>query len=269
MFGHMLRVLIVDDEPLARLRLRELLADDPEVVIAGECDNGDAAAAAILQLMPDLVLLDIRMPGLDGLEVVREVGVDRMPTVVFVTAYDEYALQAFDVHALDYILKPVREERLTAVLQRAKQIVGARTGPPHGDTEAARARLAALMEYVFPPGDAQPVRYASRLAIKRDGGRVMFVPTAEIDWVEGSGNYVRVHVGADVHLVRGTLGKVASHLSPELFIRVHRSTIVNVERIQELTLRGPGSYSLRLSTGATLMVGRHYRANVDALVRRG
>src|SRR5690242_8098560 len=209
------RVLIVDDEPLARERIRTLLSEDTSFEVAGEAADGAAAAQAINALNPDLVFLDVQMPGADGFDVIDAVGADRMPFVVFVTAYDRYALRAFDVHALDYLLKPFDRERFRQALTRANQQIDKRSG---GDIEK---RLAAIVN------DLRPNRTRTDRFVVKSGGRIFFVRTAEIDWIEAAGNYVKLHVGNDSHLIRETMTNVEAKLSPETFVRIHRCHIVN------------------------------------------
>jgi two-component system LytT family response regulator len=242
-----IRTLIVDDEPLARQRLRTLLQDEPDVEVVGECAGGREAIAAIGRQAPDLVFLDVQMPAPDGFGVIQAVGVERMPAVIFVTAYDRYALQAFEVQALDYLLKPFDRDRFRKALGRARaQLERSRAGDL-GD------RLAALLEDV--QGGRKPVE---RLVIK-SGGRVFFLRAAEIDWVEAAGNYLRLHVGREVHLLRETLNGLEARLDPEQFLRIHRSTLVNVERIREIQPLFHGDGVVVLRDGTELPMSRGYR----------
>ncbi len=246
-----LRTLIVDDEPLARERLRTLLAAEPDVVLAGECGNGREAADAIRRHGPDLVFLDVQMPGWNGFEVIREVGVARMPAVVFVTAYDEYALGAFDVHAVDYLLKPFDAARFREALRRARaRAVG-------GD---GAGRMAALVGDGSPP----PGR-AERLAVKSAGG-ISFVRVDELDYAEACGNYVRLHCGAARHLIRETMSALEARLDPTRFARVHRSALVNLERVKELHPLFHGDWEIVLAGGARLTLTRHHREHVQRLL---
>lgn len=262
----MIRVLIADDEPLARARLRELLVDDAEVSIVGESRDGLDAVAAIRYMAPDVVLLDIHMPELDGFEVVREVGADRMPVVVFVTAYDEFAVRAFEVHAVDYVLKPIGEQRFAEALLRAKEQVRARVTSDGDHMDRIRERLTALLESIAAGPAADGVR-STRLPI-RTGGRVVLLRTGEIDWVDAMDNYVRVHVGRDVHIVRETLTRLMQRLPADTFLRVHRSVVVNVDRIHE-TRSWPGStLILTLTDGTRITVGRGYRSAVEEWLTR-
>ena len=248
-----LRAMIVDDEPLARRRLRSLLAGEPEVEIIGEFGNGRDAVKAIRELNPDLVFLDIQMPELDGFGVVREVGVSEMPAVVFVTAYDEYALKAFEVHAFDYLLKPVDRDRFASTLRRARSKV-------RGDSSHALSqRLEALLAELG--GRRQEPQ---RLPIRKDG-RIFLVRPEDIDWLEADGNHVRVHVGKESHLIRETLSNLESRLPARTFMRIHRSTLVNIARIREIQPWFQGDYVLLLTDGTRLTSGRSYRDKVRSL----
>ena len=221
-------VLIVDDEPLAREGLRMLLTGDPQVVAISEAKNGREAVSAIRQSRPDLVLLDVQMPEMDGFQVVREVGPERMPAVVFVTAHDQYAIRAFEINALDYLLKPVTAERFHQSLERAKARLS-------GGEEIGR-RMVSLLEAM-----ANPSPYAKRLAV-RSGAKTLFVPVDDIEWVQGAENYVELHCGARCHLLQATMNTIEASLDPEKFLRIHRSLIVNVGRVRELQPAGHGEY---------------------------
>ena len=264
-----IRVLIVDDEPLARRRIRSLLEGDSEVEVVGEAGNGVDAVEAIRAQSPDVVFLDIQMPELDGFGVVREVGVDELPVVVFVTAHDEHALEAFSVHALDYLLKPVERERFRDALDRAKaqlrgRGVGATAGAAGLGAEPAQlgSRLDALLRHL----DAEQ-RFPGRLAIKTDG-RVLFVRTDDIDWIETAGNNLKIHVGRDVHLLRATMSRIEQRLSPRKFLRIHRSILVNLDRVRELQPWFQGDYVVILKDGTRLTSGRSYRAALRVLLER-
>ena len=241
------RVLVADDEPLARERLRMLLAQEDWLEVVGECESGTQAIEAIQDLRPDLVFLDVQMPGATGFQVIESVGPSQMPPVVFVTAYDQYALRAFDVRALDYLLKPFDRERFQQALGRARDQV---RQSAHGDLER---RLLALVQDLREP---QP--RADRFVIK-SGGRVYFVRTSEIDWIESAGNYVKLHVGSEEHLLRDTMTAIEAQLDPDSFIRIHRCHIVNIERVHELQPWFNGEYVVCLSTGARLTLSRGYR----------
>jgi two-component system, LytTR family, response regulator len=250
------RVLIVDDEPLARERLRTLLQEEPGFEIVGEAGDGTTGAESILALQPDLVFLDVQMPGADGFDVIDAVGPDKMPFVVFVTAYDRYALRAFDVHALDYLLKPFDRERFKQALTRARQQLDR-----NGNGEIER-RLAAIVN------DLRPTRSRTDRFVVKSGGRIFFVRTGEIDWIEAAGNYVKLHVGNDSHLIRETMNAVESKLSPELFVRIHRCHIVNIEQVRELQPWFNGEYVVFLKNGTRLTLSRGYRERLQERVGR-
>jgi two-component system LytT family response regulator len=260
------RVLVVDDEPLARAGLRGLLADDPEVAVVGECANGREAVAAIRAQAPDLVLLDVQMPELDGFAVVREVGASQMPVVVFVTAFDQYALRAFEARALDYLLKPFSDERFRQALERAKEQVRQRR------LGALSAQLAALLGLPgAPPDAAVPVAVPAREPVARLevrlGGRQIFVAVADIDWIEASDYYVRLHAAGRSHLLRETMQELEGRLDPRRFVRVHRSAMVAVDRVAELRTDAAGRPLLVLRDGTRLPVSRGRRELVERALR--
>ena len=250
------RVLIVDDEPLARERIRTLLEEEPGFELVGEASDGTTGAESILALQPDLVFLDVQMPGADGFDVIDAVGADKMPFVVFVTAYDRYALRAFDVHALDYLLKPFDRERFREALARAQAQMERTTG---GDIER---RLAAIVQ------DLKPAKARTDRFVVKSGGRIFFVRTAEIDWIEAAGNYVKLHVGNDTHLFRETMNTLESQLPAETFYRIHRSHIVNIERVKELQPWFNGEYVVFLRNGTRLTLSRGYRERLQDRIGR-
>ncbi len=239
----MIRSLIVDDEMLARQRLRRLLEDHPDIEVAGECANGLEAVRDLEALRPDLVFLDIQMPELDGFGVIEEVGPDRMPPTLFVTAYDQFALKAFEVHALDYLLKPFDPERFAAALARVRTWI---QGSPRPSLEPMLKQVQADR----PPPD--------RLLIK-EGTRYAFVRPAAIQWVEAEDNYVRLHVEGTSHLVRQTMGGMLDKLSPNRFRRIHRSAIVNLDFIKHLEPWTGGDYLVTMKDGSQLTMSRTYR----------
>lgn len=249
-----IRVLIIDDEPLARAHVRSLLGDDPGVTIVGECGNGADAVASIRDLKPDLVLLDIQMPELDGFGLVREVGADAMPATIFITAYDEYALKAFEVYAVDYLLKPVDRQRFAQAIARAKE----RINSVAGATSDAAGRLQQAMDYVAK-------QRAERIAIKVDG-RTVLLRAQEIDWIDAEDDYVRIHAGKSNYLIRATLGSIEQKLPPG-FMRIHRSTIVNMDRIKEIQPYMQGDYVVTLADGTKRHTGRSYRPVFAAFLR--
>jgi two-component system LytT family response regulator len=245
-----IRALVVDDEPVARDRLVRLLEQQRDIDLVGQCSNGLETVTAIEQLSPDLVFLDVQMPEMDGFEVVRALEAGRVPAVVFVTAYDEYAVRAFEVHALDYLLKPFSSVRFRATLAHAReQLDRHRTG------DLGR-RLLELAPTLWEKSGAP--KTADRLLV-RSTGRVHFVRTSEIDWCEAAGNYVRLHVGEESHLFRETMNGLESKLDPQHFVRIHRKTIVNVERIEELRSSLAGECTVHLRNGAKLTLSRGYR----------
>jgi two-component system LytT family response regulator len=252
-----IRAVIVDDEPLARRRIRNLLAEAEDVEVAAECANGEEAIRAMEESPPDLLFLDIQMPELDGFDVLQAVGVGRVPVVIFVTAYDQFALRAFEAQALDYLLKPFDDERFEAALQRARGRIRERQG---GDLDA---RLRALLEEVRGGSG-----YLQRLVVPA-GHRSIFIRTEQIDWIEAERNYVRLHVGGRAHLMRENLSRIASALDPATFCRIHRSTIVNVDRIQAVESLFRGEYLVVLHDGTKLTSGRSYRDNLHAVMGKG
>ncbi len=244
------RVLVVDDEPLARSGVSQLLARDPDVRVVGECADGREAIAAIRKLGPDLVLLDVQMPELDGFDVIRTIGPDHMPAVVFVTAYDQFAVRAFEVNALDYLVKPFDDERFRAATERAKRAVRAASSDDLGN------RLAALL---------RERAYPSRLVV-REQGRSIFVRVDDLDWVEAADYYVKLHVGKSVHLLRETMSDLERTLDPERFVRVHRSAIVNLDRVREIQPYFHDEHVVILHDGTRVRLSRSRRVRLEALL---
>jgi two-component system LytT family response regulator len=251
-----IRALIVDDEPLARERMRALLQKEPDIKIVGECGDGQAAVAAIRREKPDLVFLDVQIPEPDGFAVLEEVGADRAPVVVFVTAYDQYALQAFEVHAVDYLLKPFDEERFQKALARARSAVLNRNG------DGVDERLLSLLR-----GLKAPPAHLERLVVKLSG-RLFFLRTEEVDWIESAGNYVCLHAGGESHLLRETMSGLEGRLNPARFVRIHRTAIVNIDRIKELQPLFHGEYQVVLRDGTELTLSRGYRERLQELMGR-
>jgi two-component system LytT family response regulator len=243
-----IRALIVDDESLARERVRTLLAAERDVRVVGECTGGREAVEAILEHGPDLVFLDVQMPDLDGFQVLEALG-DELPAIVFVTAYDEYALRAFDVHALDYLLKPIEPERFARTLARVRETL----------RDVNDRRLQDLLDALATRGD--------RLVI-RTRGKVSFLKAGEIDWVEADGKYVKLHAGRETHVVRQQLGRLETRLTPHGFVRVHRSAIVNVDRIKELEPWFHGEYVVILRDGTKLTSSAAHSGELHKLVNR-
>jgi len=246
-----LTALIVDDEPLARERLMGLLSAEPDIEVLGECRDGEEAVSVIHDRHPDLVLLDVEMPRMNGFQVIDTIGADDMPMVIFVTAYDQHAIRAFEVRALDYLLKPFDRTRFTDALQRARTQIETQTTGDLG------RRLIALMKDL----KREPPK-TDRLVVK-SGGRLFFLRADEVDWIEAAGNYVRLHVGPQAHLLRETMNGIEARLDPERFFRIHRCRIVNVERIQEMQPWLNGEYSVVLRSGVRLTLSRGYRERLQ------
>ncbi len=247
-------VMIVDDEELARERIRELLRHDPGIEIVAECSNGIEALTALSRFHPGILFLDIQMPGMDGFGVLNKLEVNQMPLVIFVTAYDEYAIKAFEFHACDYLLKPFKRKRFEETLAWAKSEL------LHRDkTEWAR-RTCLLLESI----NAKP-RYLDRLTVK-DRGKVLFVNAGEVDWIEADDNYVKIHTGKASYLIRGTIRSIQKDLNPEHFIRIHRGAIINVDRIKELHQWFGRDYRVVLQNGTVLPLGRSYREELRLLL---
>jgi two-component system LytT family response regulator len=249
--------LIVDDEELARRGIRSRLQDVDDIVVVDECASGRAAVAAIRTHAPDLVFLDVQMPGLDGFDVIDAIGPEAMPVVLFVTAYDEYALRAFDVHALDYLLKPLDEERFHQALHRARLRLQERSASTFGQRLADL--LAEVNTDVKTSGDDASV---DRFVVKT-GGRITFVEVDAIDWIEAAGDYVRLHLADRVHLLRETMKNLETSLDPDRFLRIHRSTIINTDRLKELRPYGSSEYIVILKDGTELKLSRGYRDALD------
>ena len=249
----MIRVIVVDDELLARQRILNLLAAETDMRVVAECANGVEALQAINALRPELLFLDVQMPELGGFELLQQLGFTQpLPNIIFVTAYDQYALRAFDVHALDYLLKPFDKARFQQSLQRARSQIGLRR--QHGFQE----RLAAFM-------DGWEKTYPQRLAI-RSQGRVYLLPVSEIVWIEAAGNHVRFHDEQSSHLVRKTLKETAASLDPRQFLRIHRSIIVNTTCIKELQPWSRGEYLVILNGGQRLHSSRTYRSQIETFL---
>jgi two-component system LytT family response regulator len=249
-----IRTLIVDDEPLARERLRSLLEAEPDIEIVGECRDGREAVETIRKIGPDLVFLDVQIPELDGFGVLETLGADRAPVIVFVTAYDQYALQAFEVHAVDYLLKPFDQDRFQKALARA------RTAVARDQRGELNERLLALLQDL-----KVPQGYLERLVVK-SSGRLFFLRTDEIDWIESSGNYVCLHVAGESHLLRETMTGLEGRLEPNRFVRIHRTAIVNIDRIKELQPLFHGEYQVILRDGTQLTLSRGYRDRLQEVV---
>jgi two-component system LytT family response regulator len=252
-----IKVLVADDEPLARERLTGLLSQEPDIEVVGQARDGEEAVTAIHDDSPDLVFLDVQMPQMNGFDVIEAVGTDKMPLVIFVTAYDQHALKAFQVRALDYLLKPFDRERFTDALQRARKQL------ERDETGDLGRRLLALVK------DLRRDQPRSDRLVVKSGGRLFFLRADEIDWVEAAGNYVRLHVGPASHLLRETMNAIEGRLDPEKFFRIHRSRIVNMERIQELQPWLNGEYAVLLRTGTRLTLSRGYREKLQERLGKG
>jgi two-component system LytT family response regulator len=249
-----IRALLVDDEPLARRRLRRLLSSDDEIEIVGECADGKAAISAIREFEPEIVFLDVQMPGIDGFEVIERLRPEELPLVIFVTAYEQYALRAFEVSALDYLLKPFDRARFSKTLERAKAFLRSAQ-----DGEIRRQTLA-LLEHLQGRN-----RHLERILVKSPE-RAFFLKTAEIDWIEAEGKYVRLHVNKDSHLIRESISALESQLDPNQFPRIHRSAIVNIERIKELQPWFKNGYRVILRDGTELVLSRSCRKRLGELL---
>jgi two-component system LytT family response regulator len=251
----MLRVLIVDDEPVARRRIRRLLRADPAVDVIGEAADGRAALRAIAEQQPDLVFLDVQMPELDGFGVLQQLGAARVPLVVFVTAFDQYAVRAFEVHAVDYLLKPFTRERLLDTVSRVRQ------GRGRAEREQD-PRLAALLEEL-----RERPRFLRRLPAHA-GSRIVLLESGEIEWLQAADNYVLVHAGGREYLMRETLSRLEHELDPQEFVRIHRSAIVRLDRIGDLLPTVHGDFRVTLKNGVQLTLSRNYRERVERSLRR-
>jgi len=251
----MMRALIVDDEALARTALLRLLKRERDVSVIGQCDDGESAVQSIRQMQPDLVFLDVQMPEMDGFQVVETIGAEQMPTTIFVTAFDRYAIRAFDANAVDYLLKPFAPDRLSRALTRARDRWLGRQ-----DKQSAQ-RLFSLLE------NRLQSDYAQRLTVA-SGGRIVFVPVSDIDWIQAEGNYARLHVSRKVYDVRDTLQALMEKLDPREFVRIHRSTIVNVRRIREVQPWFQGSHIVVLQSGEELRMSRYQREAAERLLGR-
>src|SRR5215470_636273 len=252
-----MRTIIADDESLARKKLRLMLSSESGVQIIAECQDGGETIRALTTYKPDLLMLDIQMPDLDGFEVLRRISPDAMPIVIFTTAYDRHAVRAFEAHALDYLLKPFGQERLHQAVNRARaELVKA------NDREATHR----ILNYLSASSGRHP-RSERRLVIKA-GGRVVFLSFDEIDWVEAAANYVKINVGKQSYLLRKGIGEIADRLDPAQFVRIHRSMIVNVQRIKELQPVNSGEYIVVLKDGKELSCSRGYRAGLQQLIEK-
>ncbi len=260
-----IRTIIVDDEGIARRRLKRLLAPHNDVVVVAECSGGRAAVEAIGKETPDLVFLDVQMPDLDGFGVLREINGNRMPSVIFVTAFDQYALDAFEACALDYLLKPYTTQRFTQALDRARRLI--ESSSDSGNDERLRRLIRDVLHEDRSVADsASDPRKLDRFVSKRQG-RTQFVRADEVDWIESDGNYIRLHAGTASHLVRGTIATCEERLDSRQFVRVHRRYIVNMERIREVQPWFGGDYVILLKNGQQVRLSRTYREHFQNRMR--
>ncbi len=261
----MIRAIIVDDEALARRGIRARLERTGGYTVVAECASGREAIAAIREYAPNVVFLDVQMPGVDGFGVIDEIGADEMPVVIFVTAHDTHALRAFEAHAFDYLLKPIDDDRFAATVDRARRRVVER------EESGVARRLAALMHDIRPALDADrnppatsaapdaPGPTPSSRIVVRDRDRVIFIDVTDLDWSGADGDYVRIHTAGKSHLVRDTMAAMEARLDPTAFVRIHRSTIVNSSRIKELRPYSSREYAVVLKDGTRLRLSRRYR----------
>jgi len=255
-----IRTIIADDEDLSRQKLRLLLSSEAGIQVVAECHNGEQTVDAVHAHKPDLLLIDIRMPDMDGFDVLAKIAEDEMPVVVFTTAYDQFAIRAFDAHALDYLLKPFERERLHQAIERTR----AELLKSHNLNLTSRI-LDMLAQKTEPQAEA---KQADDRMVIRAGGKVVFLDVKEIDWIEAAANYVKLNAGKDSYLLREGIGSMAERLDPERFVRIHRSVIVNVRKIRELQPCDSGEYIAVLKNGKELSCSRGYRAQVQRLISK-
>ena len=255
-----IRTIIADDERLAREKLRILLSSEANIKVIAECQDGEQTVSAIRTYGTDLLLLDIEMPGMDGFQVLKELSKEEMPVVIFTSAYDQYAIRAFEAHALDYLLKPFDQERLHHALERARLELN------KSQDRDITHRILNLLSHVR--SEMVPAPSMEGRLVIRAKGRVVFLSLNEIDWIEASANYVRLNVGKESHLFRETIGRISERLNPNHFVRVHRSTIVNVRKIKELIPVNSGEYIVVLKNGKELSCSRGYRAALESMIEK-
>jgi len=255
-----IRVLVVDDELLARERVIDLLAHESNVEVVGTADNGSAAVEAIRAKHPDLVFLDVQMPAKTGLDVVREIGPDQMPATIFVTAFDQYALRAFDLAALDYLVKPFDDERFEQAFRRARQLIDLREMGKLREQLLAVLQAGSSESAARPSGDASP--YLERIAVEMRG-KVKVVPVEQIDYITADGPYAELHTGDRTHLIRETMNTLEERLDPRQFVRIHRSAIVRLPLVETLLRGAGGDYEVVLKGGLRLPVSRSRREELE------
>jgi len=253
-----IRTVIVDDEELGRRGVRARLAGEADIDIVAECSSGPAAVETVTTLSPDLLFLDVEMPEFDGFDVIDALESCRLPHLVFVTAHDRFAVRAFDVNALDYVLKPIDDVRFARTLNRVRKAMAREL--PEGDG-SIEARVRAVVEAVRRNG--QPSSFHRERIAVRNGGKVVLVPVEDIDWVEAAGDYVTLHAGKREHLLRETMGSIERRLDPDRFVRIHRSTIVRIDRVAELLTTDNGDFVVALRNGRELKLSRGYRNALD------
>jgi two-component system LytT family response regulator len=252
----MIRAIIVDDEPLAREKVQLFAGSEPDIEIVAQCGNGQEAIDAYHRHKPDLLFLDIQMPEINGFDVLQHLQAHLpLPGIIFITAYDEFALRAFEFHALDYLLKPYDRERFSKAVSHARDAIGSR---PQSEITAQQIRT--LLESI-----KQSPAKLERLIVKTNG-RIIFLRIEEIDWMEAAGNYVKLHVGSETHLMRETMNKLEEQLNPQQFIRIHRSTIINIAKIKELQPYFNGEYTVTLQNNTTVILSRGYRESFTAIL---
>jgi two-component system LytT family response regulator len=252
-----IRVLIVDDEVLARRRLKQFLSEIPDIEVIGECEDGRSAVAFIAEHAPDLLFLDIQMPVMDGFSLIQEINTNQVPAIIFVTAYDEFALRAFEVHALDYLLKPFNRERFRQSVEHARLQI----------QNAHAADFGQRLKHLLADFTLDDAGHQTRLAV-RSNGRTLFISTEEIDWVGAANSYTELHVGRETHLLRETISQLERQLDPRKFVRIHRSTIVNIARIKEMSPLFNRDQVLILRDGTRLSVSRTYYDKLMSLLKR-
>ena len=259
-----IRTVVVEDEPVSRDRLLALLGEEDDIEVVSACADGRQAAAAIATTAPDLVFLDIQLPEMDGLELARALDPEKRPALVFVTAHDAYALPAFEIHALDYLLKPFSAQRFKSAMTYAREHLAQRRATSLG--QHILEMLPTMSPSGSSPAPAPAPSFVDRLVVK-SSGRIYFVRIADIEWCEAAGNYVRVHVGSQAHLIRETMNHLESQLDTRQFVRIHRSTIVNVDRIQELRSSFNGEHVVVLRTGVRLTMSRGFKDGLQDRLR--
>jgi two-component system LytT family response regulator len=253
-----IRTLVIEDQPLARDHLVSLLKDEPDVDVIAACETGRAAVAAVRDLRPDLIFLDVELPDIDGFGIFETVGPDRMPPTILVTANASDAIRAFDLSAFDYLVKPFGRDRLREALGRARAHLETLRAQDIGN------RLLALAQQAPPVRESGPARF-----IVKSGGRALFVNVSDVDWIESSGNYVRLHAAGRIHIVRETMASLERRLEGARFARIHRRRIVNLDHVQALRARGNGEYDVVLSGGTAFRVGRAFRQELHERLQRG